>query len=136
MASLTGAIANGGVVYAPRLVRSIIDPISKEETPIESNVVARDVVDTVWMDIVGDGMRDCVQYGACRRLSLLPFSSAGKTGTAQWHGQKENHAWFTSFAPYENPEISVSILVEEGGGGAEVAVPIAYEFYQWWGQQR
>ncbi len=77
-------------------------------------------------------MRDCVAYGSCRRLSLLPFSSAGKTGTAQWSNIHNDHAWFTGFAPYEDPEIVVVVLVEEGGGGSDTAAPIAYEFLYWW----
>jgi cell division protein FtsI/penicillin-binding protein 2 len=57
---------------------------------------------------------------------------AGKTGTAQWSSVKDYHAWFTGFAPYENPELVITILVEEGGGGDVVAVPIAREFLTWY----
>ena len=81
-------------------------------------------------------MNDCAKSGSCRRLALLPFSSAGKTGTAQWNANKPNHAWFTSFAPFENPEIVVTILIEEGEEGSRIAAPIAYEFYKWWGEYK
>ena len=136
IAALTGAIANGGTVYAPRLVKSIINPVTKEEAPPTSRIVAKDIIEPEWFRVVADGMRECVEYGSCRRLSYLPFAAAGKTGTAQWHSEKDNHAWFTSFAPYEDPEITVTILVEEGGEGADIAVPIADAFYRWWWQYR
>jgi penicillin-binding protein 2 len=51
-----------------------------------------------------------------------------KTGTAESHGVNTNpHAWFTVFAPYENPEIVLTVLVEEGGQGSDIAAPIAKE---------
>jgi penicillin-binding protein 2 len=61
---------------------------------------------------------------------------AGKTGTAQWHTTKNTHAWFTSFAPFEDPEIVLTILIEEGGEGGIVATPLAREFYTWWSLYR
>ena len=84
------------------------------------------------ISIVRLGMRDCVLVGSCRRLSSLPVPVAGKTGTAQWNRTKANHAWFTSFAPFDNPQVVVTIMVEEGEEGSKVAAAIAYEFYQWW----
>jgi len=63
---------------------------------------------------------------------VLPVTSAGKTGTAQWSSKKANHAWFTGFAPYENPEIVITVLVEEGGEGSVVGVSVAREIMQWY----
>ncbi len=80
-------------------------------------------------------MRECVTYGSCQRLNTLPVAVAGKTGTAEWSNTKENHAWFTSFAPYNNPEIVVTLIVEEGGEGSKIAVPIVDEFYRWYYSQ-
>ena len=68
-------------------------------------------------------------------MKTLPFSSGGKTGTAQWNSSKENHAWFTSFAPAEQPKIVVTVLVEEGKEGSVVAEPIARDFLMWWGKK-
>jgi penicillin-binding protein 2 len=130
--NMTATIANRGEILKPHVVESIIDPVTKEERKIHREVIKNNPVSKKHLDTVALGMRDCVTYGACSRLSLLPFSSAGKTGTAQWSSIKDTHAWFTSFAPYENPEIVVTIMVEEGGGGGEVAAPIAYDFYRWW----
>jgi cell division protein FtsI/penicillin-binding protein 2 len=70
--------------------------------------------------------------GSARSLSTLPVSVAGKTGTAQWNRNKENHAWFTAFAPYNNPSFVITVLVEEGGGGSAVAAPIAKDILRYW----
>ena len=133
IAAMTAAIANGGTLYEPHVVASIVDPITKKIEKIAPKIINSDFISRANLEIVGRGMRDCVTSGSCRRLSNLSFFAAGKTGTAQWSSNKDNHAWFTSFAPYENPKIVVTILVEEGVGGDVIAAPIAYEFYQWWG---
>ncbi|MBN1168482.1 penicillin-binding protein 2, partial [Candidatus Woesebacteria bacterium] len=55
-----------------------------------------------------------------------------KTGTAETGGENDPHAWFTFFAPVEEPEIVVTVLVENGGEGSKVAGPIAREIYDTW----
>ena len=87
------------------------------------------------MAIVRQGMKDCVTHGSCQMMQSLPFASGGKTGTAQWKTNKANHAWFTSFAPFDNPKIVVTVLVEEGEEGSVVAEPIARDFLRWWGKR-
>lgn len=132
IANMTVAIANQGTLYRPHVVKAVIDPISDDKQEIDPEVIRSNFINSNYLQIVRLGMQDCVEYGSCRRLSLLPFSSAGKTGTAQWSSLKENHAWFTSFAPFDNPQIVVTIMVEEGGDGSAISVPIAYDFYRWW----
>ena len=73
--------------------------------------------------------------GSCQMLQTLPFAAAGKTGTAQWSKTHPTHAWFTAFAPYKNPQIAVTVLVEEGGEGSIIAQPIARDFMAWWGRK-
>jgi len=136
MAYTTALVANRGVGNRPHVVRHIVDPISEEKILVETPDVASKDIDTRHFDTVALGMRQCVLAGTCRRLASLPAQVAGKTGTAQWNANKENHAWFTSYAPFDNPEIVLSVLVEEGGEGSGISVPIAYDFYQWWWQYR
>lgn len=136
IANMTSAIANGGNLYQPHLLKETIDPITKIATKNATKILNTNFISPSNLNIVQLGMMDCVIYGSCRRLGALPFSSAGKTGTAQWNSNKENHAWFTSFAPFEKPEIVVTVLVEEGGEGSGIAGMIAYDFYKWWGQYR
>lgn len=136
IANMTASIANGGKLMEPHVVKSLIDPVTKKETEIAPRVINENFISIKNLDTVRHGMRDCVTFGSCQRLASLPFAIAGKTGTAQWNSKKPNHAWFTSFAPFNAPEIVVTILVEEGGEGSAISAPIAYEFYKWWGGRR
>ncbi|HYE59638.1 MAG TPA: penicillin-binding protein 2 [Candidatus Kapabacteria bacterium] len=136
IAAMTASIANNGTLYQPHVVRFITNPITKTTEPKEPQVILKDFIHPEHLRTVRLGMRDCALSGSCRRLATLPVNVAGKTGTAQWNSNKANHAWFTSFAPFEQPEIVLTVLVEEGGEGSSIAVPIAHEFYQWWAGYR
>ncbi len=136
IANMTASIINGGKLFKPHVVKEIFNPKNNFDFKIKPEILNQDFISNYNLQIVKAGMGDCVRYGSCRLLKNLPFSSGGKTGTAQWSRIKDTHAWFTSFAPYERPEIVVTILVEEGGGGADVATPIAFDFYKWWWQYK
>jgi len=84
------------------------------------------------INIVRRGMREAVINGSARGLTGIRVNAAGKTGTAQWRTSGKPHAWFTGFAPYENPEIVITVLIEEGGEGSIAAVPVAKEFLEWY----
>jgi len=131
MANYTYLIATGGTLYKPHVVRSIVDPITKDEQIIEPEIISSKQFDLNNINAVKLGMKDCVDYGSCHRLAYLPFSSGAKTGTAQFNNKKTPHSWFASFAPYEKPEIIVVILVEEGGDRG-LAVTVARQFMEWY----
>lgn len=131
IANMTAVFANGGDLIQPRLVNKIVSPHGSEKT-VESEILNSDVVDEEHIDHVRKGMRNSVLYGSSRSLSVLPVSAAGKTGTAQWSRNKDTHAWFTSFAPYQDPEIVLTVVVEEGGEGSSVAAPIARDVLKWY----
>ncbi|PIR04131.1 MAG: penicillin-binding protein 2 [Candidatus Magasanikbacteria bacterium CG11_big_fil_rev_8_21_14_0_20_39_34] len=128
----TASIVNGGKLFQPTIFSSLISPTTSEAILPHTPTFEKVPVSVANLNHVKLGMRDCVLLGSCRRLSTLPFSVGAKTGTAQWNNTKENHAWFTSFAPYDSPKIVVTILIEEGGEGSQIAAPIAYDFYAWW----
>ncbi len=130
VAAFTAAFANGGIVYKPQIVDGYESQGKYHD--ISSAVINEQVASDAAIDIVRRGLRDAVTSGSARRLGGLPISSAGKTGTAQWHSVKDNHAWFTGFAPYEQPEIVVTVLIQEGGEGSAVAVPLTYDIFDWW----
>lgn len=130
--SLTAIVANGGTLFQPHLLNYFENPLTKNQERFIPKKINNYSFNDRHLSTIKAGMVDCVKYGSCRRLSLLPFSVAGKTGTAQWNKNKSNHAWFTSFAPVDKPEIVVTILVEEGGEGSGIAAPIAFDFYNWW----
>lgn len=130
IASMTAIIANNGTYYKPHVLYSVIDAKTNTEKIYEKEIIRKDFFDPYNLKLVRLGMEDCVDYGSCRLLKNLNFKTAGKTGTAQWSNNFNTHAWFTSFAPIEKPQIVVTIMVEEGGEGSMVAAPIAYEFYK------
>ncbi len=130
----TAAVANGRNIVQPHLAGQIEEPGTHTKTDLQFTTYSVPISETN-MNIVRQGMKECVSYGSCQLLKTLPFSSAGKTGTAQWSANKDNHAWFTSFAPFENPKIVVTVLVEEGKEGTSAALPVARDFLQWWGKK-
>jgi penicillin-binding protein 2 len=132
VANFTAAIANGGILFKPSLVRALLDENNQVVRVIEPEIIRQGFIDQYNLQIVREGMRQTVTEGSARSLLSLPVSSAGKTGTAQWSSLRDNHAWFTAFAPYENPELVITVLVEEGKEGSEVAVPIAREIMAWY----
>jgi len=131
----TATIANGGKVIQPRLAIKIEDPLNRTEEILPTIIKNENFISTANINISRQGMRECVIYGSCGMLGSLNFSSAAKTGTAQWSQSKANHAWFTSFAPFDKPQIVVTILVEEGDEGSTTAQPIALDFLRWWGKK-
>ena len=73
--------------------------------------------------------------GTGRASELSKIVVAGKTGTAE-HFRKESDAWFTCFAPFDDPEIVVTVVVEEGGHGGATAAPIARQVLEYFFQDR
>ncbi|MFH1142434.1 MAG: penicillin-binding protein 2 [Candidatus Uhrbacteria bacterium] len=122
IAVMTSVFANGGMLYQPHLLYDVE----------QSGKDVREDVTADAIRIVREGLRQGVTEGSSRYLLTVTEPVAGKTGTAQPGGDKDYHAWFTGFGPYENPEIVLTILIEEGGEGSEVAVPIARDIFNWW----
>ena len=87
-----------------------------------------DIAASTW-DAVFEGMRGVVTRSA--RFQDLPVNIAGKTGTAQEVKTRGNHAFFISFAPYENPEISVAVSIQNGYNSANAALTAksVYRYY-------
>ena len=92
---------------------------------IKSTVLNSAAARSSSLGTVREGMRASVLNGSSRALQGLSVTSAGKTGTAEASGSKQTHAWFTSFAPYEQPELVITVLVERGGEGHAAALPVA-----------
>ncbi len=143
IARMTAYFASGGKWTRPHVVLSACHPEPREGSRdsegrdssacgLRMTDAAGPGIDHEHIQTVREGMRATVLAGSARSLQTLPITMAGKTGTAQWSSTKSPHAWFTGFAPYENPEIVVTILVEEGGEGSSIAVPIAKEIVAWW----
>ncbi|HMO54904.1 MAG TPA: penicillin-binding transpeptidase domain-containing protein, partial [Tepidiformaceae bacterium] len=123
---MTAAIVNGGRLVTPHVVNRVIGPDGEVVRTIQPRY--QDVgVSQKTLEIIKEGMLGSVQYGAGARAALSITSVAGKTGTAEFFkpsGQLSQHAWFTGFAPYNNPEIVVTVYFDVGVGG-DKAAPVA-----------
>jgi len=135
VAAMTAAIANDGTLMRPRLVQAVTAADGSRET-LAPTVHTEQVVSPYAIEWVQKGMRQTVTAGSARSLNALPIEVAGKTGTAQWNSKKDNHAWFTSYAPYQNPEMTITVVIEEGGEGSSIASPIARQIYAWYFKDR
>jgi penicillin-binding protein 2 len=140
LAHATANIANEGVVMKPHLVKSIEDPRTGERRLTVPKESYRIPVKPEHLKIVRDAMVDVNIYGTGRgAFQGVPYKVAGKTGTAQVVGIKQDekyderkvgerfrdHSLFIAFAPADDPKIALAILVENGGFGARAAAPIA-----------
>ncbi len=135
MAMVAAGVANDGVVMTPYLVQSVI---GSDLSVIES-AGPSELSDAVTPDVAAQltrMMRSVVDNGTGRRAQIPGVEVAGKTGTAQ-HGEgRRAHAWFISFAPADDPQIAVAVVVEDGGnaeneaGGGAVAAPIAKQMME------
>ncbi len=139
------AVANGGTVYRPRLIQTITDSsgtIIRQEQP---EVLGKIPVESSYLHVVREGMRRSVTEGlnVAAREDCSGVRIAGKTGTAEFgpliikpNGEiaRRSHAWFVGFAPYENPEVIVVVLLEGtgdlGDGSSTLAVPAVTQIIQ------
>jgi penicillin-binding protein 2 len=130
----TVGIANGGYLYEPRVAIDCSE--DKKEVFLTRAKKRRLPISAGHMKTVQVGMRRAVLERSAKRLKSLPIEVAGKTGTAQIGGSEDTHAWFTSWGPYTNPELVITVLLERGGEGDKQAVPVAEEIWSWWGEHR
>ncbi|MDQ4075374.1 MAG: penicillin-binding protein 2, partial [Chloroflexota bacterium] len=129
MALVTAAVANEGTVPEPRLVQEIRsregDTLLTYRPRPWRRAISEDVAEQV-----KEAMVVAATDGFARAGKPEGITIGGKTGTAQLGGLVEPHAWFVAFAPAEEPEIVVAVLVENAGAGGDVAAPIARELIQ------
>ncbi len=132
IARMTAAIANGGKLLTPYVVSEIIGPDGKtvETTKPqykEVNVDAKHLAD------IRRGMHESVSYGAGLRAAVPGLDIAGKTGTAEFKvdGVTLQHAWFTGFMPFNDPEVVVTVYFDLGVGG-DKAAPVAGKILDYW----
>lgn len=129
------AIANGGTLYQPRIVSQARN-LKGETENYSPRIVRSQIIDPQILKVAQEGMRMTITEGTAQSLKSLPIEVAGKTGTAQYGGEGKTHGWFVSYAPYENPEIVLVVLVEGQGEESYNTVPVAQEVYQWYWENR
>ena len=132
VALFTSVFANGGKLYRPHFIREVLNSEDQPVSHSNAEAVREGFIDDYNLEVVRQGLRRGVLAGSSARLQSVPAEVAGKTGTAQWSTKHEPHAWFTGFAPYDDPELVITVLIEEGGEGSDTAVPIAQEYLTWY----
>ena len=138
MALMTSAVANGGVIYWPRIVSRIepVDPdASSKMTMIPKGKIRghlqvrpenlKALQYAMWTDVQQEG-------GTGRRARIEGFDIGGKTGTAEVksRGKRDKITWFVSYGPTENPRYAVVIMIESGVSGGKTCAPIAKQIYE------
>lgn len=124
MAIVVSAIANNGTIMEPYIVDSITDSQGNVKYKRVPKALT-EAVDKETADKIKEYMLSTVKEGTARRANTSSIQIAAKTGTAENEEGKEPHSWFVAFAPYQNPQIAVAVVVENGGAGSGKALDIA-----------
>jgi len=142
MLDAVNVVANGGVLYRPQIVHQVTDYEGNVVEPFEPEIIRTLSISPENWSLVRQGMEGAVAYGTATGAQVEGVRVAGKTGTAQFcddikcgtpgsYDQPE-HAWFTAFAPVEDPEISVIVFLYDGGEGSQMSVPVAHEILEYY----
>ncbi len=146
LAHATAALANGGLAMRPRLVRATEDPLTRERRPTGASEGRPIPVRPEHLALVRAAMVDVNRFGTSRgAFAGTGYAAAGKTGTAQVIGIRQNerydarriaerhrdHSLYMGFAPADAPRLALAVIVENGGFGAQAAAPIARRVFDW-----
>ncbi len=141
VASSFAAIANGGKLFKPKIVQRITDEEKNTIQEIKPEIIRENFIAPQNLQIVREGMRQAVTgqnspLASAVLLNSLPVPAAAKTGTAELGNDYYNN-WITVFAPYDDPQIVLTIVIENVKGLQGVAVPVAKEVLNWYfGEQK
>ncbi|MBI4510586.1 MAG: penicillin-binding protein 2 [Deltaproteobacteria bacterium] len=132
-------LANGGHLWVPQIVERVETASGTEVASFPPKLRRKITVSDRVLRLIKNGLWGVVNdpKGTAFGARLESTTVAGKTGTAQvrklqkmadggWHPYQD-HAWFAGFAPYEDPQVAIVVLVEHGGHGGQVAAPVAME---------
>ena len=129
MNMITNAVANEGMLMKPYFVTEVKSEDGKTIKTFSEESYKRLMTKEESLILRGM-MEQVVQKGTASKLKGLSYTAAGKTGSAEFNtSTNDSHAWFTGYAPAEDPEISVTIIVEDAGSGGSYAVPIAKRIF-------
>ncbi len=126
---ITCAIANKGMLKKPYLISEIKSEDGKTVKSYSPEDYKR-LMTAEQAGILTEMMEEVVKTGTASKLKGLSYTAAGKTGSAEFaDSTSDSHAWFTGFAPAEDPQVCVTIIVENAGSGGSFAVPIAKRIF-------
>jgi penicillin-binding protein 2 len=139
VARLMAAIANGGVLWKPRMVARVRAPDGTPLASVPETEERRLDVAPVVFDFLREALANVVENGTGKGARVPGVTIAGKTGTAQTREFKSDadrkrrdrdNAWFAAFAPVEDPRVVVVVFAERAGLGGQVAAPIAGQIFK------
>lgn len=126
---ITCAIANEGILMKPYVIDHVENDAGNVVKTFKPSSYGR-LMSEEEAAALTELMTEVVESGTATKLSGLSYTAAGKTGSAEYNNIKgDSHAWFTGFAPVEDPEVCVTIIVEGAGSGGDYAVPIARRIF-------
>lgn len=126
---ITCAIANRGLLMKPYVIDRVENDAGNIVKAFKPSNYGK-LLEESEADILKELMISVVEDGTATKLKGLDYTAAGKTGSAEYNNVKgDSHAWFTGFAPAEDPEVCVTIIVEGAGSGGSYAVPIARRIF-------
>ncbi|GAA4358928.1 penicillin-binding protein 2 [Angustibacter luteus] len=129
MVRVYAAIANGGTLWTPHLGKAIVSPAGKVVQRIAPKKAGTVPLRHDVLKFLQSALRGVVTSGTGRGVFAgFPVPVAGKTGTGEVYG-KQATSWFSSYAPSNNPQYAVSVVVSQGGTGATTAAPIVRDIY-------
>jgi penicillin-binding protein 2 len=134
LAMAYAAVANNGTVYVPHIVKAIVSADGKTVSKVEPEVKSKVKLKKSAFAFVRDSLSGVVENGtAAGVFSGWPqdqIAIAGKTGTGQASGNKDDTAWFASFAPAKKPKYAVVVMVSQGGLGGSASAPSVRKIYE------
>ena len=125
---LVSSIANGGMLMKPYVIERVENTdgeLVKKFMPEQYG----ELMNANEAKALKELLELVVTEGTGSALRTDAYTAAGKTGSAEFEKEKETHAWFVGYAPAEQPQIAVCVLVEEGGSGGQAAAPIARKLF-------
>lgn len=132
---ITCAIANKGILMKPYVIDRVENDAGNVVKSFKPSSYGR-LMSEDEADVLTSLMTSVVEEGTASKLKGLDYTAAGKTGSAEYNNVKgDSHAWFTGFAPAEDPQVAVTIIVEGAGSGGDYAVPIARRIFDAYFQQ-
>ncbi len=132
VANAYSAIANGGKLLQPQIVQKIVDSQKNVIEEIKPKIIRENFIDSENLQVVKEGMRETAIYGTAARLNDLPVKAAAKSGTAQTSKAGYYHNWISVFAPYDDPQIVLTIVIADVDGALAAATPVARNVLDWY----
>jgi len=146
LASATATLVSGGQRYKPRLVREIEDLVAHQRRRVASDALEPLPIKPEHTALLKEALHGVTYQGTSTRVFAgAPYQSGGKTGTAQAVGlrqgqkysastmeeRKRDHSWYMAYAPVDNPQVALAVIVENAGFGSTAAAPIARRVFDY-----